>query len=100
VVAGTDVRAILTGHLHFQLSGFLAGVPVWVTPGIVTRIDLTTPPHLLRAVKGAGASVVDLGGPASPMFHTLYARDPEAGEQVYLVEVGFGAVVDVEDVPG
>ncbi len=97
VIAGTDVRAVLTGHLHFQAGGFLAGVPVWVTPGIVTRIDLTAPPHLLRAVKGAGASVVDLGGPSSPMFHTLYARDPAAGEQVYLVEAGFGAAVDTEE---
>src|SRR5215213_3353160 len=83
-VAGTDVRAVLCGHFHHQLSGSLDGIPVWVTPGVVTRIDLTAPPHLERAVKGAGATVVDLGGPGSPMFHVLEARDPDAGAQVYL----------------
>jgi 3',5'-cyclic AMP phosphodiesterase CpdA len=88
VLAGTDVRAVLCGHLHLQLSGSLYGVPVWATPGIVTRVDATAPPHLLRAVKGAGASVVDLGGPFSPMFHTLQARDPLAGVEVYELELG------------
>lgn len=86
VVAGTDVRAILCGHYHLQLSGSLAGIPVWVTPGVVTRIDLTAPQHLLRGVKGASATVVDLGGPFSPVFHVLHARDPEAGQEVYLLD--------------
>ena len=86
VLAGADVRAVLCGHVHLQLSGLLAGVPVSVTPGIVTRIDMTAPPQLVRGVKGAGASVVDLGGPFSPMIHTVHSRDPEAGEQVYVVD--------------
>lgn len=86
VVRGTDVRAILTGHLHFQVSGFVAGVPVWVTPGVVTRIDTTTAPHLVRGVLGAGASVVDLAEPGSPTFQTLHARDPRAGEEVYVYD--------------
>jgi len=94
VIRGTDVRAILTGHLHFQLSGSLAGVPVWVTPGVVTRIDTTAPPHLVRGVLGPGATVVELDGVTAPTFHTLVARDPRAGEQVYLYEVETG-----EDVP-
>ena len=85
-VRGSDVRAILTGHLHFQVSGFLAGIPVWVTPGVVTRIDTTAPPHLVRGVLGAGATVVDLADPASPTFHVLTARDPRSGEQVYLYD--------------
>jgi 3',5'-cyclic AMP phosphodiesterase CpdA len=93
-VSGTDVRAMLCGHFHLQLSGFLAGVPVCVTPGVVTRIDLTTPPHLERAVKGAGATVIDLGGPGSPMFHVIQARDPEAGASVYLVDAASGEAVD------
>ncbi|MEV4411995.1 metallophosphoesterase [Catellatospora sp. NPDC049609] len=89
-VRGSDVRAILCGHFHLQLSGLLAGVPVWVTPGVVTRIDLSTPPRLERAVLGAAATVVDLGGPASPLCHVLHARDPRAGEQVYLVDAVSG----------
>ncbi|MFR9775066.1 metallophosphoesterase [Micromonospora sp. MS34] len=94
-LAGSDVRAVLCGHYHLQLSGALGGVPVSVTPGVVTRIDLTAPPRLERAVTGAGATVVDLGGPGSPMFHTLAARDPRAGRQVYLVDAVSGV-----DVPG
>ncbi|MFG2052460.1 metallophosphoesterase family protein [Micromonospora sp. NPDC048930] len=95
-LAGSDVRAVLCGHYHLQVSGFLAGVPVWVTPGVVTRIDLTAPPRLERAVTGAGATVVDLGGPGSPMFHTLHARDPRAGRQVYLVDAVSGVDVPAE----
>ncbi len=83
VVAGTDVRAILTGHLHLQLAGSLAGIPAWVTPGIVTRIDMTAPPDVVRGVLGAGATVVDLTEPLAPTFHVLLARDPRAGEEVY-----------------
>jgi 3',5'-cyclic AMP phosphodiesterase CpdA len=89
-LAGGDVHAVLCGHLHLQLSGRLDGVPVWVTPGIVTRLDLTAPPALFRVVKGAGATVVELGGPFSPMFHVLQARDPEAGAVVYQFDSATG----------
>jgi Icc protein len=94
VVRGSDVRAILTGHLHFQLGGQLAGVPVWVTPGVVTRIDTTAPPHMVRGVLGAGATVVDLAGQTAPTFHQLVARDPRAGEHVYAYDAATG-----EDLP-
>lgn len=94
VVRGTDVRAILTGHLHLQASGLLAGVPVWVTPGVVTRIDATAPAPLVRGVLGAGATVVDLTEPTAPTFHVLHARDPRAGEEVYVYDAVTG-----EDVP-
>lgn len=90
VVRGTDVRVILTGHLHFQASGFLVGVPVWVTPGIVTRIDTTAPPHLVRGVLGAAATIVDLQDPAAPTFHLINARDPKAGEEVYVYDAATG----------
>lgn len=87
-------RAILTGHLHFQVSGVLGGATVWVTPGVVTRIDPTAPPHLVRGVLGAGATVVDLRVPTAPTFHVLLARDPRAGEEVYVYNAITG-----EDVP-
>ncbi|MET8149656.1 metallophosphoesterase family protein [Actinoplanes sp. NPDC049668] len=64
-VGGTDVRLILCGHFHLQLYGMLASVPVWVTPGVVDRIDLTATPGTLRGVRGASASLIDLGGPHS-----------------------------------
>jgi hypothetical protein len=99
-IDGSDVIAVLCGHFHAQLYGQLGGAGVWVTPGVVTRVDLTGPTHLLRAVKGASASVVDLGGPFSPAFHVLHARDPEAGQQVYLIDPATGQSVDDEfDIP-
>ncbi|MGI5455807.1 metallophosphoesterase family protein [Streptomyces sp. CA-249302] len=82
-IRGSDVRVVLTGHYHLQLFGMLESVPVWVTPGIVNRIDLTTAPGAERAVRGASASLVELGGASGPMFHTFHARDPRAHETVY-----------------
>jgi Icc protein len=86
VVTGTDVIAILTGHFHVQLAGQFAGIPTWVTPGVVTRGDLTARKRLIRAVKGASATVVDVGGPYSPAFHVLHARQPGSNEQAYLID--------------
>ncbi|MEV0843547.1 hypothetical protein AB0I55_28880 [Actinocatenispora sera] len=98
VVRGSDVRALLCGHFHLQLTGTLAGVPVWVTPGVVTRIDRTAPPRLERAVLGASATVVDLDVSGGPMFHALHARDPRAGTTAYLVDAPSGAdAVEEED---
>jgi hypothetical protein len=94
VLAGTDVHVVLCGHYHLQLSGLMRGVPVWSTPGVVTRMDRTAPSHLMRGVLGAGASIIDLGGPASPLCHVVHARDPRAGEQVYLADPLTGADVE------
>ncbi|WP_069112312.1 metallophosphoesterase family protein [Jiangella alba] len=85
-IAGTDVRAVLCGHFHLQLSGSLGAVPVWVVPGVVTRIDLTAAPRFARAVTGAGAALVDLPPGSGLRCHTLMARDPGAGREVYLVD--------------
>ena len=82
-VRGSDVRLILCGHFHLQIMGYLESVPVWVTPGVVNRIDLTGPAGTERAVRGASATLVDLDSPHGPLFHTLHARDPRAGETVY-----------------
>jgi Icc protein len=82
-IRGTDVRLLLCGHFHLQLFGLLAGVPVWVTPGVVNRIDLTAAPGTERAARGASASLIDLGGEHSPVCHTLHARDPHAGQTAH-----------------
>lgn len=96
-IRGSDVQVVLCGHFHLQLSGILAGIPVVVGPGIISRVDLTAPSRLERAVRGAQATVVDLGGPMSPRTHLLQARDPRAGEAVYLVEAVSGVDVPDED---
>lgn len=97
VLAGSSVLAVLCGHVHAQIAGTFAGVPVWVGPGVITRIDLTAPTGVVRAVRGAAATVVDLGGPSSPLFHIVHARDPRAGEQVYLASGRTWQYLDVED---
>lgn len=99
VVRGADVHALLCGHVHAQICGVLAGVPVWVGPGVITRVDLTAPRGLVRAVRGAAATVVDLGGPHSPLFHVLHARDPHAGKQVYLADGTSWRRIDDEEEP-
>jgi 3',5'-cyclic AMP phosphodiesterase CpdA len=90
-IAGSDVIAVLCGHFHLQLMGRLEQAVVWATPGVVTRIDLTAPADVVRAVKGASATVIDLGGPFSPSFHLLHARDRAAGEEVYSEDAASGA---------
>jgi len=97
VLAGTEVRAVLCGHFHLQLAGSLRGIPVSVTPGVVTRLDLTTRPHLWRGVKGAGATVVELHASGGSLFYAVQARDPHAGEPVYLVDTRSGTDATTED---
>jgi Icc protein len=99
VLLGSDVRAVLCGHVHAQVAGLFAGIPVWVTPGVVTRIDLTAPRGVVRAVRGASATVVDLDGPTGPMFYVLHARDPHAGAQVYLADGRTWQYLDQEGEP-
>jgi 3',5'-cyclic-AMP phosphodiesterase len=82
-IMGTDVRLVLCGHFHLQVYGQLGAVPVWVTPGVLNRIDLTVSPGAERAVRGAGATVVDLDSGGSPVIHTVHARDPLIGRVVY-----------------
>lgn len=94
-VRGSDVRLILCGHFHLQIFGFLQTVPVWVTPGVVSRVDLTAAPGTERAVRGASATLVQLDAGHGPLFHTFHARDPQAGETVYeLDEQQLRSVID------
>jgi Icc protein len=43
VIAGTDVRAILAGHLHYSTSGSFAGVPVSVASATCYAMNLARP---------------------------------------------------------
>lgn len=97
VLRGSDVHAVLCGHVHAQICGILGGVAVWAGPGVITRIDLTAPPGVVRAVRGAAATVVDLGGVHSPLFHILHARDRLVGQQVYLADIHTWQYLDEED---
>jgi 3',5'-cyclic-AMP phosphodiesterase len=52
VVAGSDVRVILGGHLHHKTHGSFAGVPVSVASATCYTMDTSAPSDRLRGVDG------------------------------------------------
>ncbi|MGW1988972.1 metallophosphoesterase [Embleya sp. NPDC001921] len=60
VLAGTDVRIVLTGHNHHATCGVLAGVPVWAAPAVAYRADVFPPAGTYQGVAGVGYTRVDL----------------------------------------
>ncbi|WNB85169.1 phosphodiesterase [Cellulomonas sp. ATA003] len=55
VLRGTDVRAILAGHLHYSTSATFAGIPVSVASATCYTQDLQTPGRGTRGRDGAQA---------------------------------------------
>ena len=55
VLSGTDVRAILGGHLHYSTSATFAGIPVSVASATCYTQDLTVAARGTRAQDGAQA---------------------------------------------
>ncbi|PTL73716.1 phosphodiesterase [Rathayibacter caricis DSM 15933] len=53
VVRGSDVRAILGGHLHYPSAATFAGVPVFVAGATSYTMDLGAPERELRGIDGA-----------------------------------------------
>lgn len=56
VIAGTDVRGILGGHLHYSTHSTFAGVPVAVAAATCYTLDLTAQDRLLSGVN-SGQSI-------------------------------------------
>ena len=52
VLAGSDVRAILGGHLHYASTGLFAGIPVSVAAATCYTLDAAAPPRRLTGVAG------------------------------------------------
>lgn len=53
VLAGTDVRSILAGHLHFSTTATFAGIPVSVASASCYTQDLAVPSGALQSRDGA-----------------------------------------------
>ncbi|HYP72649.1 MAG TPA: phosphodiesterase, partial [Microbacterium sp.] len=49
-IAGTDVRGILAGHLHYSTSGTFAGVPVSVAAATCYTMNLQRPPEQVNGM--------------------------------------------------
>ncbi len=62
VLRGTDVRAILGGHLHYQTAALFAGVPVHVAPALAYGIRHTRP----------GGGVINIDGGRAAGLLSLY----------------------------
>ncbi len=79
VLVGTDVRAILSGHYHHEMTGQLAGIPVHVTPGITNVVDPVAAGDHERSLALSGASIlqIDANGTAPGIITSLW---PNAGD--------------------
>jgi 3',5'-cyclic AMP phosphodiesterase CpdA len=63
VLAGSDVRAILAGHLHYSMSGTFAGIPVSVASASCYTMDVARPPQRVN------------GMDAGQAFHLVHVYD-------------------------
>lgn len=83
VLRGTDVRAILAGHLHYSTTATFAGIPVSVASATCYTQDLTVPVGGTRGRDGAQA------------FNMVHVYDDTIVHSV--VPVGDGAVLEHVD---
>src|SRR5690625_9987 len=60
VIKDSDVRAILSGHYHHQISGTLGNIPVWVSGAASYNFDLFSDPTILRGMHDGWATIVDV----------------------------------------
>ncbi len=86
-LAGTDVRAILAGHLHYATTSTFAGVPVFVAPATAYSIRLTRP----------GGGVIAIDGGRSVGVLSLY-DDGRAGYSALPVDPAHVLVSTPDDV--
>jgi 3',5'-cyclic AMP phosphodiesterase CpdA len=116
VIRGTDVRAILAGHLHYATHGSLAGVPVSVAAATCYTMDLSAPLHTLSGIDGGQAinlvhvyadqlvhSVVPIGGFAeisgfsSLFLERMGALSPEERLEVFSSKASTMTIAEVEE---
>lgn len=70
VVAGSDIRAILGGHLHYASTSLFAGIPVSVAAATCYTMDITAPQGELVGV-GGGQSINLVHAYADRVVHSL-----------------------------
>ncbi len=81
VLAGSDVRAVLAGHLHYSTSGTFAGIPVSVASATCYTMNLQRPAQEVNGMDGGQA------------FHLVHVYDDTITHSV--VPVGEGETAEV-----
>lgn len=76
VLAGSDVRAILAGHLHYSMSGTFAGIPVSVASASCYTMDVARPPLRVNGMD-AGQSFHLVHVYEHTVTHTVVPVDAE-----------------------
>ncbi|PPK94236.1 calcineurin-like phosphoesterase family protein [Kineococcus xinjiangensis] len=84
-VAGTDVRAVLSGHYHHPYVATAGGLTLVVAPGVANRTDVLVPHGLERAVRGSGACLVEVG-PDGVRATVLTVAAPGDGEELFVLD--------------
>lgn len=69
-IRGSDVRAILAGHLHYSMSGSFAGVPTFVAAASCYTMDVARAPREIN------------GMDAGQSFHLVHAYDDQVTSTV------------------
>lgn len=77
VLEGTDVRAILAGHLHYSSHGTFAGIPVSVAAATCYTLDLTAQERLLAGVN-ANQAINMVHAYEHAIVHTIVPLGNEA----------------------
>ncbi|MGP9694588.1 metallophosphoesterase family protein [Brachybacterium sp. AOP25-B2-12] len=79
VLDGSDVRAVLSGHYHHEMTGEIAGIPVHVAPGTTNVVDPLAAGGQESALPLSGASMLELpeGGGAPIVTTSVW---PNAGD--------------------
>ncbi len=82
VLTGTDVRLVVSGHYHHEMTGSFAGVPVHVVPGIADVVDPLASPVRARALALSGASLIGLPDGLGAPPQVSAAIWPSAGDEL------------------
>jgi 3',5'-cyclic AMP phosphodiesterase CpdA len=85
-LAGSDVRAVLSGHYHHPFAATLpSGVAAFIAPGVANRNDVLVAPGRERAVRGSGALLVELD--EEGVRATVLTLDaPGDGEELFVLD--------------
>ncbi|MGW6402538.1 metallophosphoesterase [Streptomyces sp. NPDC055134] len=93
VLAGTDVRMVVTGHAHHTGCGVLSRIPVWVGPATAYGVTVVPPKGRLHADADTAFSRIDVFGEhlvatAVPMSRAATVYDVDEGDRLrYVREV-------------